>query len=340
MLLHTDGFDHYSGKGETAANITTYLQAAGYTVTNAATTTFQLADGQDSASLGLKMTVAAGSATPPSFSRTITSAAALVAFGFSFRGTTSRLRFARIAGIIDLDWDATTGKMKVVSGGNTILGADVIILNAFWFIEIEIDKTANEVRVYANDTLQLTIPLPGGITNSYTITWGMTQTSASAGVIEIDDFYVVDSSGGQNNERLGPIQIITRAPTADVQTEWTPVGATGAHYSILAQLSPGASAAPYLQANVEGKTDKFTSNVVLPNQNEIFAVSLVSYARKGDLDDRKLGMTIGTAGGTVEVQVPLDTAYQFKQQIFEQAPGGQAWTSNLVESSNFGIIAR
>lgn len=336
MLLHTDGFDHYAAKTETAANITAYLQAAGYTVNNATNTTFQIGDGQDAGSLGLKMSIAANSSTPPSFSRAITTAAQLVVFGFSFRGQTSRLRFARIAGVLDLDWDTATGKMKV---GST-LGADVIILNAFWFIEIEIDKGANEVRVWANDTLQLTIPLPGGVGTVYTITWGMSSTSTVAGSIDIDDLYILDNSGGQNSTRLGPVQIVTRAPTTDVTAQWTPVGATGAHSAILAQLSPGAANAPYLQANVDGKLDKFTSNVVLPTANQIFAVALVSYAKKGDLDDRKLGMTIGTAGGDVEVQVPLDTAYGYKQTIFEQAPGGQAWTRNIVESSNFGIVAR
>lgn len=336
MLLHTDGFDHYAAKTETAANITSYLQAAGYTVAAVTNATFNIADGQDQNSLGLKMTIVANSATPPSLSRAITSAATLVVFGFSFRGSQSRLRFARIANVIDLDWDAATGKMKV---GNT-LGTDVIILNAFWFIEIEIDKDLNEVRVWANDTLQLTIPLPGGQGTVYTITWGMTASQPLAGTIEIDDLYVLDNSGGVNNERLGPVQIITRAPTADVLTQWTPVGATGTHFSILAQLSPGAVNAPYLQANVDGRADKFTSNTVLPNANQIFGVSLVSYAKKGDLDDRKLGMTIGTAGGDVEVQVPLETNYAFKQTIFEQAPGGQAWNQNIVESSNFGIIAR
>lgn len=336
MLLFTDGFDHYAAKTALAADITTYLQAAGYVVTNATNTTFQIADGQDTGSLGLHMTIAAGASTPPSFSRTVSSAASLVVFGFSFRGQTSRLRFARIAGVVDLDWDTATGKMKVGSA----LGQDVIILNAFWFIEIEIDKTNNVVRIWANDTLQLTVALPGGVGTDYTITWGLTASSTVAGSIDIDDMYVLDNSGGQNNARLGPVQIITRAPTADVTTQWTPVGSTASHFSILAQLSPGASNAPYLQANVDGKTDKFTSNVVLPNSNTIFGVSLVSYARKGDLDNRKLGMTIGTAGGDVETQVALDTAFGYKQTIFEQAPGGVAWTRNLVESSNFGIIAR
>jgi hypothetical protein len=336
MLLITDGFDHYAPKTAAAADITSYLQAAGYVVNNATNTTFNIADGQDAGSLGLKMTINAGASTPPSFSRNVTSAATLVVFGFSLRGTQSRLRMARIAGVIDLDWDAATGKMKV---GST-LGQDVIILNAFWFIEIEIDKTANEVRVWANDTLQLTIPLPGGVGTTYTITWGISAASATTGAIDIDDLYVLDSSGGQNNARLGPVQIITRMPTSDVTAQWTPVGSTGTHSSILAQAEPGKAGAAYLQANVDGKADKFTSNVVLPNANQIFGVSLVSMARKGDLDDRKLGLTIGTAGGDVETQIALDTSFGFKQVIFEQAPGGQVWNRNLVESSNFGIVAR
>jgi hypothetical protein len=336
MLLFTDGFDHYADKTALAADLTAYLQAAGYTVNNATNTTFNIVDGQDSGSFGLRMTIAAGASTPPSFSRSVTSAATKVVFGFSFKGVTSRLRFARIAGVIDLDWDTTTGKMKV----GATLGQDVIILNAYWYIEIEIDKTANVVNVYANDTLQLSVALPGGVGTVYTITWGLTSSSSTAGTIDIDDMYILDNSGGQNNARLSPIQIISRAPTTDVTTEWTPVGSTGTHYSILAQLAPARANAPYLQANVDGKTDKFTSNVVLPNSNTVFAVALVSYARKGDLDNRQLGMTIGTAGGDVETQVPLDTSFAYKQVIYEQAPGGAAWTRNLVESSSFGIIAR
>ena len=336
MLLTTDGFDHYAGKNALAAALTGYLQSAGYVINNATNTTFNIVDGQDAGSFGLKMSIVAAATTPPSIARTVESDANLVVFGFSFRGTGSRLRFARIAGVIDLDWDTTTGKMKV---GST-LGQDVIILNTFWYIEIEIDKIANEVRVWANDTLQLTVPLPGGIASTYTITWGMSSPSSTAGTIEIDDFYALDDDGGQNISRLGPIQIVTRAPTADVITQWTPVNSTGSHASILAQLEPGATNAPYLQANVEGRVDKFTSNVVLPNSNKVFAVALVSYARKGDLDDRRLGMTVGTAGGETEIEVPLDTAYGYKSRIFEQAPGGQEWNQNLVESSTFGIIAR
>lgn len=336
-MLFTDGFDHYAPTTEGAANITSYLQAAGYVVNNATNGTFNIAAGQDQASLGLKMTVLANSATPPSFSRSVTTAASLVVFGFSFRGTQARLRFARIAGVVDLDWDPATGKMKI---GN-VLGTDVIIMNAFWFIEIEIDKTLNEVRIWANDTAQLTVPLPGGVGNTHTITWGISNASTSAATIEIDDLYIVANDGGQNASRLGPVQVVTRAPTTDVPPlGWTAVGSTASHSTILSQLSPGAANAPYLQANVEGKKDTFTSNTVLPNANQVFAATLVAYARKGDLDNRNLGLLVETAGGAQEVQVPLDTAFKFQQVIFEQAPGGQPWDQNKVESSSMSIVAR
>lgn len=338
MLLHMDGFDHYAPKTESAANIAVYLQAAGYTVTNAAQNNFALADGQDVASLGVKLTVIAGSNTPPSFQKTFNTTADKVVFGFSFRGTGSRQRVARVNGSVDVLWDVDTGKLKV---GST-QGADVIILNAFWFIEIVVDKANSVFEVYANDTLQLTVPLPGGaVTNSHTIMWGNTGASVSAATVEIDDFYVVDSSGGSRNDRLGPVQAITRAPTTDVDVEWVAQGSSGTHASILAQLSPNTLNAPYVQANIEGKHDSFTSNTVLPNDNQIFGVQLVAYARKGDLDDRALGLTIATAeDNEVEVEVPLTTTFAYRTTVFEQAPGGVDWNQARVESSIFGITAR
>lgn len=338
MLLFMDGFDHYAAKTESAANIAVYLQAAGYTVANAAQNNFALADGQDVNSLGVKLTVIAASNTPASFSKQFNTAADLIVFGFSFRGTGTRQRICRVNGVVDLLWDVDTGKLKI----GTTLGADVIILNAYWYIECEIDKTNNLFNVYANDALQLSVALPSGaVTNSHTIMFGLTGASTTAATLEYDDFYVVDSSGGVRNNRLGPCQALARAPSTDVDAEWTAVGSTGTHASILAQLSPNAQNAPYVQANIEGKHDSFTSNTVLPNDLQIFGVQLTAYARKGDLDDRALGMTIATAeDNEVEVEVPLTTTFAYRYTVFEQAPGAVDWNQNRVETSIFGITAR
>lgn len=336
-LKFTDGFDHYAATTEVAAAITTYLQAAGYTVNNATNTTFNIVNGTDAGSLGVKLTIVAGSGTPPSLSRQLTTTATKIVWGFGFRGTTNRSRICRIDNAVDLEWDTTTGRLKI---GST-LGADVIILNAWWYFEIVMDRTAGTLTVFANDTEQLEVPLPGGITDLHTITWGLTASSPANATFELDDFYIVDNDGGQNIDRLGPVAIVTRAPTADVEEEWTIVNASHSnHYAVAAQLSPGATGAPYLQANVAGKTDTFQSNNVLPNDNTIFGVSLVSYARKGDLDDRQLGLLMDVNATEVEQQVPLTEAFKFQQSVFEQAPGGVAWTRARVEGSTFGIVAR
>jgi hypothetical protein len=336
-LKFIDGFDHYAATTESAANIAAYLTAAGYTVANAAANKLNIVAGQDAGSVGIKLTIDAGSATPPNFSYPITTNADKIVFGFSFRGNTSRVRICRLNGVVDLLWDATTGKLAIGS----VLGADVIILNAFWYIELVVNKATNKIQVYANDALQLETDLPGGaVTNSHVIQWGLTGANATAATVEIDDFYVADNGGGTVVDRCGPMQVITRAPTSDVTTEWTPVNSTGSHASIAAQLSPNTANAPYLQANLEGKTDRFTSNTVLPNDNVIFGVQTVAYAKKGDLDNRALGMLVKTTAGELEQQVALATSYGYKTTMFEQAPGNIAWNQNRVESSQFGIVAR
>lgn len=337
MFRFSDGFDHYAPKTAQAAAITNYLQLAGYTVRNATNTTFGIVDGMDTGSLGLKMTITQGSATPPSLSHTIQSDADLIVFGFAFRGAGSRMRIARIDNVVDIDWDPVTGKLKIGSD----LGANVIIMNAWWYFEIELDKANEEIRVWANDTLQMTVALPVGVSDEITITWGMTNTSSTTGTIELDDFYVVDSAPGENTARLGPVAVITRMPTTDVTTEWSLVGTSDpAHYKVAAQLDPAAVNAPYLQANVEGKKDIFSSNTVLPNANEVYAVSVVAFARKGDLDDRSVGLLVKNSNGELELPKVLSETNRFHHAVFEQAPGGGEWTQNTVESVQFGIAAR
>lgn len=336
MYLLSDGFDHYVGKIAPAASIKRYLADASYVVANETDATLKVVDGTDEGSLGLKLSIASGAATPVSIKRTVLSNADLCVFGFGFRGTGERLRMARVNGIVDIEWDPITGKIMVGSE----LGANVIILNAWWYIEVEIDRANEEVRVWANDTLQLTAPFTPTVPGSYSIEWGGTNTGT--GTIELDDFAVVDSTPGENTTRIGPVSIITRAPTADATpNEWALVGsASPTHFPIVAQLDPGRANAPYLQANVEGRTDMFSSNTVLPNANQVFAVSLVSYARKGDLDDRAIGMKIKTGDGDMETQASLTETYKYHSTVFEQAPGAVPWTQARVEASEFGIVAR
>lgn len=344
MLLYIDGFDHYAAVGVTGTVLQKYLEAANYTVRNASPTTFSIVDGRITGQRALKFSVPASTGTVPSLSWGYAPAvgATKIVFGFAIKATGARMRVCRIeGGVLDLDWDTTTGKLKI----GTTLGAAVLILNAWYFIEVVMDTSSNTISIYANDELQMTVPMTTAPTSPVTITWGQTATQSATGEQTIDDLYVLDNAAGTRIDRLGPCSVNTRFPTADITTQWTivPNGASPAptdHYAVAAQLSALESNKPYLQSNINGNTDEFRSNAVLPNSNTIYGVGLVALARKGDLDDRKLGLKLTVSSVSDEKQITLIEANKYVQSTYETPPGGGSWTQNAVETATFGIVTR
>lgn len=339
-LKFGDGFDHYAADGVKGATLERYLTDAGYTIRNATDATFAVAPGRRTGAHALQFTVARNSSTNASVSWGFTYGGGYACFGFAMNASGSRMRIARIENVIDIDWDATTGKISV----GTQLGLNPLILNAWYYFEIECDFTNKEVRIWANNELQLTVSIASvSIPTVATIVWGQVGTAPDAGVQLIDDFCVIDGTGTRNNTRLNPVEITTRAPTADITTEWSVVGAASGtpHYQIVSQLEPAKANAPYLQSNVAGATDLFRSNTALPTNNQIFGVSIIAYARKGDVDDRKIGLLIQPDGGAVnETQLSLTETYKYYQATFETVPGGGDWNQLTVEALQFGIRTR
>lgn len=339
-LKWVDGFDHYTEVGVTGPTVQKYLEAAGYTVRNATSSTFAVVDGRQDGQRALQFTVAANASVIPSISWGFTSSASLVVFAFALKASGTRMRICRIENVVDVEWDATTGRVKI---GST-LGASVLILNAWYLFEVEMDVTNQEVRVWANNELQLTYAWTEAAPATYTITWGQTATQTVSGVQEIDDFYVLDNASGTRIARLGPCAVISRLPTADVEVAWdivNPGGATiNAHYEVAGQLSALETNKPYLQSNVNGAQDIFRSNAVLPNNNAIYGVGVVALARKGDLDERSLGLKMNISGTDSETQIALTESYKYLQATIETPPGGGEWSQNAVESATFGIVAR
>lgn len=339
-IKFSDGFDHYAPDGVKGAALAQYLTDNGYQVRNASDSTFEVQPGRRTGAHALKFTVARNSATNASLSWGFTYQNNYACFGFAMNASGSRMRIARIENVVDIDWDATTGKISV----NGVLGLNPLILNAWYYFEIECDWTANEVRIWANNELQLTVDISAVAKPTVaTIVWGQVGTAPDAGVQLLDDFYVIDGAGSTNNVRLNPIEVTTRAPSADIIAEWEVVNATAGtpHWQIVSQLEPAKAGAPYLQSNTAGATDLYRSNTALPTTNKVFSVSIIAYARKGDVDQRNLGLLVQPDGGTEsEVQVPLTENFKYYQATFETVPGGGEWNKGNVEALQFGIRTR
>ena len=341
MLKFMDGFDHYAPTGTGGATLQKYLNAAGYTIRNPTNVTFSITDGRRSGQYALQFTTKANASVNASLTWGFTSQSQLIVFGFALKASGNRMRVCRIENVADVDWDATSGKLKI---GN-VEGATPLIMNAWYYIEVECDRNANEVRVWVNDTLQVTAPWTSAPQdNRYSIVWGQTSQQSKDGVQCIDDMYALDSSAGARTERLRPVEVATRMPTADTKAEWTPVVSKGnppsTHAEIAGQLLAMEEGKPYLQSNVSGQMDQYRSNAVLPSNNKIFGVAVTTLARKGDLDDRSIGIKISSGGQESEVQQPLTESYAFYQVTMEKNPSGEEWNQNSVESSEFGIVTR
>jgi hypothetical protein len=275
-------------------------------------------------------------APPTTISRTFVSTQNRVVVGFAHRAT-ARGRIFSITGLLDMDWPAG---IKILD----VDGASVPIRNTWYYYEIVIDKTAETVTLYVNDTLDLVAPLPpaGAAMTSYVMKW----TAENGAVALLDDVYMLDSDvagGAELVNRLKPISIPIRMPTDDVSVEW--IGSDpGPHWPLVGLLPP--STASYVRSATSGDMDLFTSATALPAgagsvETPIIAVGLIALAQKSDLDARQLGLVVGAIGNQSEVvDTTLSISPEYSFAVFEKAPGDIAWDATNVVSTPFGIAVR
>lgn len=275
-------------------------------------------------------------APPTKLTRVLNSNQTRVVIGFAHRAT-ARGRIFSIAGLFDMDWPAGIEILGVK-------GASVPIRGTWYYYEIVIDKVADTITLFVNDTLDLTAPLPaaGDAMTAYTLTW----QAENGAVARLDDLYLLDAdvTGGSTlTNRLKPISIPIRMPTADLDVNWDAADA-GPHWAQIGLLPP--STASYIRSATSGEQDLFTSATPLPAgagsaAAPIIAVGLIALAQKSDLDARQLGLVVGAVGNQKEViDTVLSTTMEYSTAVFEKAPGDQAWTAENVLTTPFGVAVR
>jgi len=293
--------------------------------------------------VGAKTAGASGTAmifvslSPPTIvRRSFASTSNVVVIGFA-HSATARGRIFSIEGLLDVDWPA----------GISILGQAGIstpIRNTWYYYEIVIDKTANTVTLFVNDTLDLTVALPGAAAamTTYALAW----QAENGAVAKIDDVYLLDATtdnGAALVTRLKPISIALRLPDTDVDVNWEP-SAEGAHWPLVGTLPP--STGSYVSSATPGQQDLYKSTTPLPEgagtaESPIIAVGLVALAQKSDLDARQLGLVIGATGNQSEViDEVLSITPEYSSAVFEKAPGNVAWTPTNVIDTPFGVAVR
>lgn len=334
-ILHSDGFDQFTNL--TGTTVATSLQAAGYEVSTVGTGFITIGDGAWANSSGVQIRQQ-NNAALSNISRTYPKSA-YFAVGFAFFAT-DRQRIVSIKDVVDLEW---TGRNVIVKG---ISGTAVPILNTWYYYEIEIDTAANELRLWINGYLDVTVPnftIPSNVADlKVQFGWSAEETGGFNVTQRFDDYYAVDGSGAAPlNTRLTPIQINTRYPTEDVQKDWTPSVEGSDHWALVSKQPP--EAASYIQSNESGALDLFKSSTPIAGSGTaVLAVGLVCRALKTDIDDRAIGLQIKNAAGANKevLHSDMSTTYKYHYAFFDKDPSGTAWTKATAQEIQFGPVVR
>lgn len=214
------------------------------------------------------------------------------------------------------------------------------IRNRWYYIELELDKSSVQCRVHINGELDMTAPLPDALVSADQVDLsfaGVNPTNRAGqepptggeiipADIAIDDLYATDTL-------IGPQEIVTMFPDADVTSEWTAAGG-GAHYTEVTQQPPDDT--HYIASYETGAVDTFTSSAALPDGSNATVVAITARARKGDIDNRGLGLILGD-DELVQDTLELEAAYYTK---YFQPADGETWDAATLAAMPFGVAVR
>jgi hypothetical protein len=325
--MFIDGFEEFSGSGTPNP----LLQTAEWVVDGTMTVVAGRSSATGSAALGGdRVSMARGF---PWVSDTFSCGAA---FKFADRGALMRLTVGTAA--IQLWLNEINGVPMV----NAQQGGALPTKNRWYYYELKLNRAAATCELWINNKKDSEFALPAGAAAAETVVVKLGyQDSATYrppempahpdnGVKFFDDFYARDG------ERLGPIIVTTRFPTADVTAQWFKAGAELTHAATVS-MHPPEPLDTYVAGDTIGKEDRFTSNVQLPNENPVLATGILFMARKAPTLNAALGVFMGGNSGAIAARTgkrSVEADWRTQYVVFEPVVGD---TPTGVEVSEFGI---
>lgn len=250
-----------------------------------------------------------------------------VAVKFNGRGGTLKI------GPVELIIDSEDGAPSFLG----IRGGLRPIVDRWYFIEFVLDKNEATVSLFINGKPDGVAPMPVALLSSTSITVTLNPFSLPTSLIAekpatdyatrtYDDLYVADGV------RVQPIQITTRFPTEDRETDWL-TEATGNHSTILGKL-PVEVLDRYIFSNEEGARDGFKSSTVFPDGAKPVALGAVGLFRK--TDNVYAAIEFDVAGRTTRVD-NIGSDWKYAYAYVDVADTD---TTDSIVAAEFGITVR
>ncbi len=236
-----------------------------------------------------------------------------------------------------------TGQLAIYRGGTggtqlAATSAGYIVAGIWHYFEVKIafsNTGTYEVRVDGNATPVLSSG-SADTTNTANNYANVIAISGNAGQGQFDDIYLVNASGGVNNDFLGDIRIEGRVPTGvGNYAQFTP--STGANWQNVDDIPPNGDTDYNSSATVNNK-DSFAHQALSSLSGTIRWVSHFTYARKDDAGTRKTAPLFRISSTDyVGTDDTLSTSYQYFRQVYETSPAtSSAWTVSEVNAAEVG----
>lgn len=240
-------------------------------------------------------------------------------------------------------YPGTDGVLRVYrADGGTLLAtaSHAMVVGTYYFVEVDltVHDTTGAVDVWVNGELWASasgVDTKNGGTGyidamSFHHANGNNQTS-------VDDWYILDTAGADNNARLGDCKVEVLHPTgAGATTDWTP--SAGSNWQDVDEAATNGDT-DYVSSATPGDVDTYAYGNLATGAGVVFAVQHLLSIRKDDAGART-ARPLSRVGGTDYPGVTravFDT-YTYDVQIEEENPDTAApWTIADVNGAEFGV---
>ncbi len=243
------------------------------------------------------------------------------------------------------------GTLSIRRGGKsgTVVATSTLAIapNVFYYIEFKhIIADAGgtlEVRVdgavwatFTGDTQQT-----GNATANMVAHGHEGGVDTPAGVERYDDFYVLDGTGGSNDDYLGDHRVDAIFPDGvGNHTEFATLVGAASHWEAVDEADPDGDTS-YVEENVVDDRDTFTFGAHPLANGTIAGIQVLMRARKDSAGDAKIARLYRRGSDDQGSDVALQTSYAYHREIMETDPiAVGAWTITNINAAEFGVRVR
>lgn len=237
-------------------------------------------------------------------------------------------------------------KRGTISGTVVASGFSTIISETWYYYEfkVKIDDSTGYVIVKRDN---LEIANETGLDTCYQNGSGnissikILQVAGSGHIFHLDDFYVCDTTGSQNNDFLGPVGVYTLRPNGNgYNSDFTGSDADSTDNYLHVDEATVDDDTSYIESSTLNAIDSFTYEDMPASPTSIHGVILQTVAKKDQTENRQYTPFVRLSSTNYDgTEKTLDNGtYISKFDLWEQNPNtATAWDETGVNAIEAGI---